>query len=105
MKRLLLIFTLVLGTPVFSQTVVGSSVVDGVLVDLFDNGTWREQHPTINGIKAMMDLIREVEQAAQAPIATPDDITAGAKTPEVAAVVELRKQLAVLKALKDCLAS
>ncbi len=43
MKQLLLVFTLVLGTPMFSQTVVGSSVVDGVLVDLFDNGTWREQ--------------------------------------------------------------
>ena len=29
-------------------------------------GDWRGQHPNIHGIKAMADLIREVEQAATA---------------------------------------
>lgn len=33
---------------------------------LTNTGNWRGQHPSIHGIKAMADLIREVEQAATA---------------------------------------
>lgn len=38
---------------------------------LTSDGTWRGTHPTIKGIKAQADLIREVEQAAQAAAPAP----------------------------------
>lgn len=39
---------------------------------LTTTGNWRGQHPTIRNVKAMADLIREVEQAANAAPATPE---------------------------------
>lgn len=53
MKPLLLIFMMTLASPAFSQAIVGSSVVDGVLVDLFDDGTWRAQQTRKPGCLAI----------------------------------------------------
>lgn len=43
MKRLVFITALVLAVPAFAQSVVGTSVVDGKIVQLFSDGTWRAE--------------------------------------------------------------